>query len=79
MTDFLQAIPDLWMLLSIVQQHPQGISSTKLAKIATGQEATTGVVHEVRKRMLPHRDANRVAAIYDGLGDVIYKPRAACQ
>jgi hypothetical protein len=72
MTNFLSAIPDSWMLLSIVQQYPNGISSFKLANIATQSEATTCVVNEVRNRMIPHRDANRVKALNNGVGDVIY-------
>lgn len=75
MTDFLAKVPDQWMLLSIVQQHPAGIASFKLAKIATGEEVTTGVVNAVRTRMLAHRDAGRVTAVSGGPGEVIYKPK----
>lgn len=74
MTNFLACVPDQWMLLSIVQQHPQGISSFRLADIATNNKGTTGVVNEVRNRMIAHRDAGRVSAISNGAGDIIYTP-----
>lgn len=73
MTNFLADIPDMWMLLSIVQQHPHGIDCWKLARIATGREATTGVINEIRNRMLPHQDAGRMSAISDGVGGTVYK------
>jgi hypothetical protein len=75
MTDFLANVPDQWMLLSIVNQHPNGISSFRLAGIAIQGEATTGVVNEVRNRMLAHVDAGRVSRLGDGMGDVIYRPK----
>ena len=63
MTNFLSKIPDKWMLLSIVKQHPNGIRSFRLAEIATQSEATTGVVNEVRNRMLEHQYAGRVSVV----------------
>ena len=63
MTNFLRKLPDKWMLLSIVKQHPNGISSFRLAEIATQSEATTGVVNETRNRMLDHERARRVSVV----------------
>lgn len=72
MTDFLSEIPDMWMLLSIVQQHPNGIGGFRLAEIALQKPATSGQVNEVRNRMMAHIDAGRVSKFSDGFGGVVY-------
>ena len=57
-------------LLSIVRQHPNGITSFKLAKIASGRD-TTGVVNEVRNRMLEHERCYRIRVVQT-LVDKVY-------
>lgn len=76
MTDFLNRIPDRWALLSIVYANPNGISSFALAKEAMQQEATTGVVNEIRNRMLSAVQANLISSISNGVGDVVYKKKS---
>ena len=77
MTDFLREIPDKWMLLSIVQQYPNGIGEHRLGELALGKAATTGQIHEIRNRMLEHRRMGTVSALNNGYGGLVYKLKGA--
>jgi hypothetical protein len=63
---------DRWLLLSLVQQRPQGTRSFRLAELAAGVN-TTGVVNDVRNQMRAHLAAGRVRAVYEP-SEITYLP-----
>jgi len=71
---FKFSMDDKQGLLSIVQKYPNGISNFQLATLATGKEATTGVVNSIMNKMLEHVRSGAVRKVGGMHGGIIYKP-----